>query len=282
MSDELFNHAMDKLRETKLSPSAPCKICKAQALPFDVVDFNKSCASDPFVLGFAAIPVVYRKCTQCSFIFTSFGDDFTGKDWETYVYNKDYITVDPDYLDARPAHNAREVSSLLAGRNNSTVGLDYGGGNGKTSALLRAGGWNYDSFDPYGLTELSPERLGRYNFCSAIEVFEHVTNPLASFEDMLSMTGKGKLLVLLGTGTHDEHVSDRTRLSWWYAAPRNGHISLYSQRSLQVLAEKFGMTYTCGAGGATHLLARGYSHSSMRTLLVRGRLLRRVRSALRM
>ncbi|WP_419805473.1 class I SAM-dependent methyltransferase [Terriglobus sp.] len=280
MSDALMNHAIEKLRGARLSPSAPCKICGGKASPFDVVDFSKSCSKDQYVLGFAGIPVIYRMCTECNFIFTDFGDSFTGQEWQTYVYNKDYITVDPEYLRVRPCRNARELSTLLAGRQKTVVGLDYGGGNGNTAALLRTNDWTFDSYDPYGVTELSPERLGHYNFCSAIEVFEHLTDPVASLQIMLSMASPDKLLILIGTGTHDHHVSEKTRLSWWYAAPRNGHISLYSRKSLQVLAERFGLVYSCGRGGTSHLLARGFDHSSLRALLLRGRLLRKVRSTL--
>lgn len=280
MFDPLFNHATKKLQETRCSPTVPCKICNGQASPFDIVDFNKSCARDTYVLGFSSIPVVYRKCNRCSLIFTDFGDTFTAEEWATYVYNQDYIVVDPEYLNARPVHNAREISALLPGTKRVVLGLDYGGGNGKTSALLRAEGWQFDSYDPYGAMELSPERLGRYNFCSAIEVFEHLTDPVATLGKVLSMTGTDKLLILIGTSTHDEHVSDRSRLAWWYAAPRNGHISLYSLHSLHLLAERFGLTYCSGAGGVTHLLARGFTQDTLRSILQRGRQRRRMRSAL--
>jgi len=282
VSDALFNHAIEKLREIELSPVAPCKICGGEAAPFDIVDFNKSCVKGQYLFGLKAVPVVYRRCTRCHFIFTDFGDTFSGSDWATHVYNADYIKVDPDYLHARPCHNAREIITLLAGRKADVVGLDYGGGNGKTASLLRDNGWAFDSYDPYGATEFSPGRLGHYNFCSAIEVFEHTPDPIASLGSLLKMATPGKLLVLLGTGTHDGHVSDDSRLSWWYAAPRNGHISLYSRESLRILAERFGLTYSCGKNGTSHLLARGVSEKETRALLSRGKLLRRVRSVLRM
>jgi len=34
---------------------------------------------------------------------------------------------------------------------------------------------------------------------------------------------------------------DQLGLRWWYVGPRNGHISLYSRRSLSILFEKNGM-----------------------------------------
>ena len=282
MSDALFSHAVEKLREMRVSPTAPCKICDGESSPFDIVDFNKSCVQGQYAFGLKAIPVIYRMCKQCQFIFTDFGDAFCGNEWATHVYNDDYVKVDPEYLHARPCRNAREIITLLAGRQETTVGLDYGGGNGTTADLLRANGWAFDCHDPYGRTELSPERLGHYNFCSAMEVFEHTPDPVASLDTMLKMATPGKLLILIGTGTHDGYVSKETRLSWWYAAPRNGHVSLYSRKSLRMLAERFGLTYSCGRGGTSHLLARGVSESNTRALLLRGKLLRRVRSALRM
>ena len=32
---------------------------------------------------------------------------------------------------------------------------------------------------------------------------------------------------------------DRQGLNWWYAAPRNGHVSLYSSQTLATLAKAF-------------------------------------------
>ncbi len=283
MSDALLQHAVAKLEAVRANPIVPCKVCNGEASPFDILDFNKSCAANRYVLGFVAIPVVYRICARCQFIFTDFGDEFSSTEWATYVYNDQYIHVDPDYREVRPRHNAGEISALLAGRRRTIQGLDYGGGNGQTAALLRADGWVFDSYDPYGVREVSPERVGHYNFCSAIEVFEHTPDPVASLRELLAMTDPVTVLILLGTSTHDHHVSPcDTRLSWWYAAPRNGHISLFSRKALGLLAEQFNLTYVCGNGGTSHLMARGYSQRTLTALLPRSILLRRMQSALRL
>ncbi len=34
---------------------------------------------------------------------------------------------------------------------------------------------------------------------------------------------------------------DRLGLNWWYAGPRNGHVSLYSRASLAKLVRRFGL-----------------------------------------
>jgi hypothetical protein len=278
MSDALLDHAIEKLRIAKSSP-APCKICGSETYPFDIVDFNKSCELSFYPMGLSGIPVLYRRCSKCEFIFTDFFDNFTGEQWRKYVYNDEYAKVDPEYLHIRPRHNARMIDAFLAPWKKSIVGLDYGGGNGATKDLLRANGWAFDSFDPFAHNDMSPGRLERYNFCSAIEVFEHTTDPAGSLSAIMERVSPDRLIVMVSTLLNDKRVPNETRLSWWYAAPRNGHVSLYSSKSLMILGAAFGLSYT-NVGTGPVLLTRGYTQNEVRNLLVRGKLLRRLRSTL--
>ena len=50
-------------------------------------------------------------------------------------------------------------------------------------------------------------------------------------------------LILFSTLLTDGHVHPPGRLAWWYAAPRNGHISLFSDRSLRLLGDRMGLGY---------------------------------------
>ena len=184
-ADALFLHSIEQLHALRISSSARCKICGGEAYPFDLVDFNKSCDDAIYPLGICAIPVVYMQCGHCQFIFTEFCDSFTEEKWRRYVYNEQYAKIDPEYLDIRPRVNAREIVALLAGKMANTVGLDYGGGSGKTAALLREQGWVFDTYDPFGHTDMSPDRIGRYNFCSAMQVFEHTPDPVGSLREIV-------------------------------------------------------------------------------------------------
>jgi len=283
MPDVLFDDALKKLQAIKLSPEAPCKICGGTAFPFDVVDFNKSCVDSLYPQGLCIIPVIYRICSQCQFIFTDFFDDYTGEQWRRYIYNDYYFKLDPDYLDVRPRQNARDLIAFLTGKKNSTTGLDYGGGNGLTAALMRENGWNFSSYDPFDYSDMPPELIGHYNFCLAIEVFEHSPDPVNTLRDIVEKSSSGQLMIWISTGMNDDKVSEKTRLTWPYAAPRNGHISLYSRKSMRILAGKFGLTFTSVRSSShTHLLARGISENAARNLLLRGKLLRRARTALGM
>ena len=45
-------------------------------------------------------------------------------------------------------------------------------------------------------------------------------------------------MVLFSTLLSDGNLARNRRIQWWYASPRNGHISLHSRRSLAMLGQK--------------------------------------------
>jgi 2-polyprenyl-6-hydroxyphenyl methylase/3-demethylubiquinone-9 3-methyltransferase len=242
-----------------------------------MVDFNKSGDYNLYPRGLIGIPVVYHRCEKCDFVYTNFFDNFPSEWWGIYVYNKEYyLTVDPDYELVRPKSNASEISMVLKGKP-EVIGLDYGGGSGLTARLLRERGLLFDCYDPYGCQEVSPERIGRYNFCTAIEVFEHLPNPVESMRSILSMCQGGSLTILIGTALSDKKINAQNRLQWWYAAPRNGHISIFSKKSLAYLASMFGLVYQ-GQVGSTHVLSRLPSSDSVdyKFALLRAKLIKQL------
>jgi hypothetical protein len=280
LSESLLQYASDRLTAEGGATEIPCKICGGATQLFDVVDFNKCCNPALYPHGLMGIPVFYRSCRACQFIFTAFFDAFTHEQWRTYIYNDRYAAVDPEYREIRPRRNVPEIELLLAGRKDTTIGLDYGGGNGMTARLLRAKGWSYDAYDPFGFIDVRPERMGKYNFCSSFEVFEHSPDPVSTLAEIIEMTSPDRLMILVGTGVHDSHVTSDTRLAWWYAAPRNGHISLYSRNALQQLGNHFGLSYVSVSAG-THLFLRGVSQHEAGRALLRSKILQRARKLLR-
>jgi len=274
--DALLDHAIAQLRRTTAGAPVPCKICDAATALFDVVDFAKTCHPRLYPAGLATVPVYYRRCNACGFIFTDFFDDFAPQQWGAHIYNDDYYSkVDPAYADQRPAANARGVDQLLARYRQQTIGLDYGGGSGRTCRRLRELGYAFDTFDPFGERSLTPEYAGRYNFCTAFEVAEHTPNPRGFVQAIVELASKERLAILVGTQLHDGIVSEASRLSWWYAAPRNGHISIYSRRSMAILAKRFGLDYT-RLSGRTHLLTRRWGRREAWWFLARGKIVGRL------
>lgn len=277
MDDNLIARANAEMLLYRTNPETSCKICKSTAMPFDMVDILKQCEPPFFPIKPAFVPVIYHRCEKCGFIFTTYFDEFDDYMWRKYIYNSDYIKADPEYLDIRPKNNAFFIDTLLSAKKVMVIGLDYGGGNGVTANALRKLGYQYDSYDPYGEYSICNELVGSYNFCSAIEVLEHTIDPIGLMENLLKLTTRDKLMVIIGTSTSDHIVTNKQRLSWWYAAPRNGHVSLFSKKTLSILASQFGLGYH-SFSPSVHILTRNMSDKEVLYFWIRGRISRKLKT----
>ncbi len=216
----------------------PCKCCGTPASLYGLLDFNKNCEIyRKNALGISGVPVYYHRCPECRFIFTTALDHFSKEDFERYVYNDQYLLIDPDFEDARPRHNATLATRLLAHAKTSRI-LDYGGGNGTLAELMRADGFcDVTTYDPF-MPRFEQKPDDRFDCVICFEVLEHSTEPgrtLSDITGMLTDTGIILLSTLLQPGDIDSQG-----LGWWYAAPRNAHVSLYSVASLERLASSAG------------------------------------------
>ena len=98
-------------------------------------------------------------------------------------------------------------------------------------------GFHATTYDP--LTAFSSRPQGRFDLITCFEVMEHLPFPdrtLADINHLLAEEG----VLLFSTLTQPANF-DELGLRWWYVGPRNGHVSLYSRRSLAILFEKCGM-----------------------------------------
>jgi hypothetical protein len=186
----------------------------------------------------AGVPVYYTLCDQCGFCFAPELHRWSIDEFAARIYNDDYKLVDPDYLDARPRANAQMLAGMFAKQALAIRHLDYGGGNGVLSGELFASGWNSSSYDPFVDGPLRGD-MGRFNLVTSFEVFEHVPDVnhlVATLSTLVDDDG----MVLFSTLLNDGNLARNQRIQWWYASPRNGHISLFSRRSLALLGRKAG------------------------------------------
>jgi hypothetical protein len=182
-------------------------------------------------------PVYYSRCAACGFLFAAEMLAWTSQQFPERVYNDDYVLCDPDYVEARPHGNAEFLTGHFTG--GGFTHLDYGGGNGELSRRLAEAGWPSVSYDPL----IDAERpQGPYDLVTSFEVFEHVPDVDRLMDDLNALTGETSV-ILFSTTVSDNAVDPAARLSWDYAAPRNGHISLFRRRSLQILAQKHGYAF---------------------------------------
>jgi 2-polyprenyl-6-hydroxyphenyl methylase/3-demethylubiquinone-9 3-methyltransferase len=220
------------------SPQAQCKCCGSPAYLYGVVDFHKNCEIyRRRVLGLSGIPVYYHRCPACRFIFTRAFDDFTTDDFLRDIYNDEYLVVDPDYLEDRPRSNAATVCSLFSAARPRRI-LDYGGGRGLLADLLAASGFDdVATYDPFVARHAARPR-DRFDCIVCFEVVEHSADPRGLFADMSELLAEPGL-ILFSTLLQPADI-DRQGLNWWYAGPRNGHVSLFSTTSLERIVHPLG------------------------------------------
>ncbi len=226
-----------------------CPVCSGASAPLAVVDFNKSCEDkDGTVPQAAGIPITYALCAQCGFCHAPEIAAWSLEQFEDRIYNADYIAVDPDYVERRPTANAANLHAMFGAGAAAIRHLDYGGGSGLLSDTLRKQGWDSSSYDPFVDRGLSTATLGQFNLISSFEVFEHVPDPGRLMADLRALLAPGGVIVF-STLTSDGQIQPGQPLAWWYAAPRNGHISLFSRHSLAVLAQKSGFQFASFSPG---------------------------------
>jgi 2-polyprenyl-6-hydroxyphenyl methylase/3-demethylubiquinone-9 3-methyltransferase len=218
-----------------------CKCCGAPAAPYGVVDFHKNCEIyRRRVLDVSGVPIYYHRCPSCQFIFTTAFDHFTKADFLEHIYNDEYLLVDPDYREARARGNADTLCRLFPVDRPRNI-LDYGGGNGVLAESLRAAGFpEVETYDPF-VPRHSARPADRFDCVVCFEVVEHATDPLHVFAEMNDLlTDSG--LIVFSTLLQPIDMEEKG-LNWWYAGPRNGHVSLFSRTGLERLVRRFGFQF---------------------------------------
>jgi 2-polyprenyl-6-hydroxyphenyl methylase/3-demethylubiquinone-9 3-methyltransferase len=238
-----------------------CKCCDAEAIPFAALDFSRTC-EDRHAAPFppSGEMVSYFRCQGCGFIFTDHFDAWSPDAMAQKIYNADYRYADPEFAETRPTSTAADLVRWLGGVRSDIAALDYGGGEGKLARLMRDNGFDYDSYDPFFADNALPAR--RYDLVTSFEVVEHSADPYGNLATLLSFT-KPNGAVLVSTALQPPDVTG----DWWYIAPRNGHISIHSARSLQHLARRLGVHVL--TIDSTHLLYRRARDPVARALLKR-------------
>lgn len=208
-----------------------CKICGAHSTPvIEILVLNK-------------YSVVYYQCNSCQFIQTE----------EPYWLNEAYssaITSLDIGLPFRNLHWRPVVKAIIQCwfASEEDAFLDYGGGYGLFVRLMRDQGFNFYRQDIHcenlfaKYFDVVDTCRASYGLVTAFEVFEHLANPVHSVEHMLEYSDN----ILFSTELQPE--SNVTLGTWQYFIPSTGqHVSLYTKKSLNVLAENFNLQlYTDG------------------------------------
>jgi SAM-dependent methyltransferase len=215
-----------------------CPICDNATSIWGCVDFNKSCEElNGTYLDYCGVPIYYLKCQHCNHIFSTDFDDWDFEDFKENIYNDDYIVVDPEYDGTRSKRDAEMFLKMINYNKNIDI-LDYGSGNGFFEKELTTQGYNIHSYDPlWENIDLSDKK---FDIITAFEVLEHSNKPLDTLNELCNfLKPNGKILI---TTLVNDILQGKRDPTYWYLAPRNGHVSMFSNKSLEILFSKKGFS----------------------------------------
>jgi Methyltransferase domain len=208
-----------------LKPAAtaalPCKICGSASTLYGVVDFNKSCEeANGIRLPLCGVPIYYRRCANCEFVFTDAFDGWSDEQFKAHIYNDGYAAVDPDYQAARPRNNADLVKQLWGPHKAQTDGFPVA--------------VTYDPMVP--AYARIPER--KFELVTCFETLEHLPDPAGGIARLLDCVAEPGLVHI---STYAQPADfGKVGVNWWYVAPRNGHVSIFSRKALALAFGRHG------------------------------------------
>jgi len=207
--------------------------------------------------------VDYFKCCQCGFVCTeapywleeAYSTAITGSDIGLLRRNSRLVTI---------AHAVISVFFNTRGRY-----LDFAGGYGLFVRMMRDSGFDFKWYDRYctnlfaGGFAADFDNAGNFDLVTAFEVFEHLVDPVDGLEELL----KHSKNILITTDLLPKPAPKPEE--WWYYGLEHGqHVSFYTRKSLQFLAENKGLNfYTNGA--TVHLITEKKLPAALFFLLAR-------------
>lgn len=215
--------------------------------------------------------VQYEVCNTCGYLRTP--DPY----WLDEAYTSAIAQTDTGLV-ARNIAIARKLAGVLYWvlneRGNGRY-LDAAGGYGMLTRLMRDLGFDFYWNDKHcnNLLALGFDYRQSYGTCrvvTAIEVLEHVTNPVSFIEEIFAYSGADTLLFTTELYEGDPPEPD----SWWYYAFSTGqHIGFFQRRTLVAIADRLGLSFTSANG--IHVLSKNKVNERLLTIIT-GRWISRI------
>jgi hypothetical protein len=194
----------------------------------------------------------YEVCHECGFL----------RAHEPYWLDEAYstaIAVADTGLVARNQMIAAKVAGTLyfaMGERGQGQYLDTAGGYGMLTRLMRDMGFNFYWSDRFCDNLLATgfeyvPALGACRAVTAIEVMEHLTDPVAFIEETLAAAGAQTLLFT----TELYADGPPPPLNWWYYTFATGqHIGFFQRKTLEIMGQRLGLRLTSANG--LHVLSK--------------------------
>lgn len=224
------------MKVKKIETKSICKICNHEAFLYGVIDFNESHGRHSLKRQLSGQPIYYHQCEECGFIYTNAFDDWSESEFSEHIYNKEYINIDPDFPEVRPKQNAKFLMECFTDIKSYHM-LDFGSGNNRLVELLKTEGVDATGWDPFYQNDRMPKDT--FEFIVSFEVMEHTPDPIRTVSLIDSLLNKHNGKLFFSTLNNDSRL--HLKMDDWYIAPRGGHVSYYSKKSLNILFKKFNM-----------------------------------------
>lgn len=184
--------------------------------------------------------VKYYQCPSCGAIFTE------NPYWleEAYGNNESITSIDTGVI-ARNIELVMKINICIKNfYDERGVYLDWGGGYGIMTRLLRDLGYNCQWYDMYTDNLLARgfewDKATRAELITLLEVFEHFDSPLQEMEKMLKYSDS----IMISTLLYSHRLEIRPFHEWWYYVPHSGqHILFCSKITMERIAEILGVNY---------------------------------------
>lgn len=224
-----------------------CKICEAKSVEvFKATILNK-------------YSVRYYQCPACGFVETE------KPYWLEEAYKRPINKTDVGILERNYQLRNIVATLLYFYFDIHKPMLDYAGGYGIYTRIMRDLGFDYYWSDPYTINlfaegfEFTDKK--KIEVITTFETFEHLENPVEEFSKIVSISKN----IIATTQILPSPVPHPTE--WWYYGLEHGqHISLYTKKSLEILAKKFGLQYYSNNINLHIFTTKEISHTALKFL----------------
>lgn len=239
-----------------------CQICRASVQNFGSARL------------FGDLDVRYFQCRECGFVQTE------RPHWLARAYSSAITKQDLGMVARNLEFADRTETVVRLCQDPDGSFLDFGGGYGLLVRLLRDRGLDFALHDPLctnlfaGPAVIESLSDTRFEMITAFELLEHLEHPVPTMRELFDHTDT----VLVSTVLLPEPAPSPG--TWFYFGTEHGqHISLFSDRSLRVLAELLG-TELHSNGRNLHMFTRKRD-GAIRRRIAMSRWGRRIRRCLR-